>query len=95
MESTRYGHIYPYELKIRKKIQKVIESKEKKMTVRERELLREIEEVYREMTTAFNHFNYATQPDLIEYYVYQYKAAQVKHDYLLRCMKELYYGNSR
>lgn len=94
MESTRYGQIQPYELRIRKKLQKVIENKEKKMTAKERELLREIEEVYKEMAVTLNHFNYSTHPDLIEYYVYQYKAAQIKHDYLLRSIKELYYGNS-
>ena len=94
VESTRYGQVYPYELRVRKKVQKVIENREKKMTAKERELLREIEEIYREMDTMLNHFNYTTQPDLIEYYVYQYKAAQIKHDYILRCIKELHYGNS-
>ena len=86
--------MYPYELKIRRKIQRAIENKEKKMTLEERELLREIEEANREMEITYNHFNYVTEPDLIEYYIYQYKAAQIKYGYLLGCMKRLYYGKS-
>ena len=94
MESTRYNYVYPYEVKIRKKIQQAIEKKEKKMTLEERQLLREIGEANKEMIVIYNHFDYATEPDLIEYYIYQYKAAQIKYGYLLKCMKELYYGKS-
>lgn len=91
MESARCRYVYPYQLKIRKKLQRAIDNKEKKMTPEERELLREIEEVYKEMHIASSHFNTTIEPDLIEYYIYQYKAAQIKHGYLLRSIKELYY----
>lgn len=95
MESTKHRYIYPYELKTRKKVRKVIDKKEKRMTKVERELIRDIEQAYKEMITMFHHFDYAVEPDLIEYYTYQYKAAQIKYDYLLRCMKEIYYSNMR
>lgn len=94
MEAVRYGSRYPYELKISKKVQRAIYNKEKRMTAEERKLLQEIEEANKEMITAFNHFEYVTDPDLIEYYTYQYKAAQIKYGYLLRCMKKLYYSKS-
>lgn len=90
MESAKYNNVHPYEIKIRKKVQRAIYNKEQRMTEEERRLLREIEETYKEMATTLNHFDYAIEPELIEYYIYQYKAAQVKHGYLLRCMKKLY-----
>ncbi len=93
MESISYNYIYPYNLKVIKKLQRAIEKKENNMSVEERELLKEIEEAHREMITSFNHFNNTIEPGLIEYYIYQYKAAQIKYDYLLRCIKELYYTN--
>ena len=90
MEAVRRGSSYPYGLKISKRVQRAITDKEKRMTVEERRLVGEIEEAYLEMTTTFNHFEQATNPDLIEYYTYKYKADQIKYGYLIRCIKKLY-----
>ncbi len=89
MEATGQGASYEYRLTINKKLQRAIDRKNKKMTQDERNLLNEIDEAYREMTTTFTHFECATDPKLIEYYTYKYKADQIKYGYLIRCMKQL------
>lgn len=91
MEAVRRGSGYPYGLKISKRVQRAIARKEKRMTTEERRLTEEIDEAYLEMTDTFSHFEHATDPELIEYYTYKYKADQIKYDYLIRCMKKLYY----
>lgn len=93
MEATGQSIGYPYGLKIGKKVQRAIDQKEKRMTPEERKLISEIDEAYREMTTTFNHFEYATDPQLIEYYIYKYKADQIRYGYLIRCMKKLYHSH--
>lgn len=94
MEATGQGIGYPYGLKISKKVQRAIYKKEKRMTPDERKLVSEIGEAYREMTTTYAHFECATDPQLIEYYTYQYKADQIRYGYLIRCMKKIYYSKS-
>lgn len=92
MEATRQSTGYPYGLKVSKKEQRAIYKKEKGMTPDQRKLITEINEAYREMTTTFSHFESATDPQLIEYYTYKYKADQIKYGYLIRCMKKTYYN---
>lgn len=91
MEATGHNGGYPYRMGISRKVKRAIDKKEKRMTEDERKLAIEIEDAYREMTTTFSHFEYATDSELIEYYTYKYKAAQIKYDYLIRCMKKVYY----
>lgn len=91
MEATGQSTGYPYGLKIRKKVQRAIYKKEKRMTPDERKLVTEIAEAYREMTTTFSHFECATDPQLIEYYTYKFKADQIRYGYLIRCMKKIYH----
>lgn len=90
MEATGQTAGYPHGLKISRKIQRAITKKEKTKTPDERKLKKEIDEAYREMTTTFSHFESATDPQLIEYYTYKYKADQIKYGYLIRCMKGIY-----
>lgn len=90
MEATGSTTRYTNGLKISRRIQRAIAKKEKRKTPDERQLIKEIDEAYREMTTTFNHFECATDPQLIEYYTYKYKADQIKYGYLIRCMKEVY-----
>lgn len=89
MEAIGQRASYEYSLPINKKLQRAIDKKKKKMSKDERQLLNEINEAYREMATSFAHFECATDPALIEYYTYKYKADQIKYDYLIRCMKQL------
>lgn len=92
MEATRQSAGYPYGLKVSKKVQRAICKKKKRMTPDERKLIGEIDEAYRKMTTTFSHFECATDPELIEYYTYKYKADQIRYGYLIRCMKKIYYN---
>ncbi|NLI89479.1 MAG: DUF2508 family protein [Epulopiscium sp.] len=94
MEAIRYGG-YPYDSKISNKLRRAMLKEERKMSEEERELLAEINEAYREMATSFSHFESATDPELIEYYTYKFKADQIKYGYLIRCMKKLYYSHHR
>ncbi len=58
----------------------------------EKRLLRdEITKVQEEMAAALNNFSDVVDPSLVEYYTYYYKANQIKHSYLLRRLKDLYY----
>lgn len=90
MEAVRRGSIYPYGLKAEKRVQRAILTREKRMTEEERKLTSEIEEAYLEMATTLNHLNQTTDPELIEYYAYKYKADQLKYGYLIRCMKKIW-----
>lgn len=94
MEATGENNGYPYGLKVSKKVKRAIYKRKKKMSPDERKLIDEIDEAYREMTTTFSHFECATEPELIEYYTYKFKADQIKYGYLIRCMKKIYYNKS-
>ena len=48
-----------------------------------------IEKTTLEMQTAYINMQNVTEPDLIDYYIYQTKAAQVRYQYLLNCAKKL------
>lgn len=90
MDAAGYSSGYACQMKMSKKVQRAISKKEKRKTAEERRLAGEIKEAYREMMTTFRHFECATEPELIEYYTYKFKADQIKYGYLIRCMKKIY-----
>ncbi len=49
----------------------------------------EISKTKNEIDTAYSHFQYAVDPDLIDYYIYQVNAAWKKYQFLLKKAKEL------
>lgn len=51
----------------------------------------EIIALHEEMAVTLNNFSDTIEPELLEYYTYYYKASQIKHSYLLRRLKKLYY----
>lgn len=55
-------------------------------------LAKEVGKVQEEMAATLNNFSGTNDPDLLEYYTYYYKANEIKHSYLLRRLKEIYYG---
>ncbi len=55
-------------------------------------LSEEVEKVQEELAATLMKFENTTEPDLVEYYTYTYKATQIKHSYLLRKLKQLYYN---
>lgn len=56
-----------------------------------RELARAINELHEEMAATLNHFSDTVEPELLEYYTYYYKASQLKHSYLIKQLKKIYY----
>ena len=72
--------------------------KKKKNAVMEREqrlLAAEVAKVQEEMAAALSSFSDATEPEVVDYYTYYYKANEVKHSYLLKKLKQIYYGKQK
>ena len=49
----------------------------------------DLEKTNLELQTAYTNMQNVTEPDLIDYYIYQTQAAQVRYQYLLNCAKKL------
>lgn len=56
-------------------------------------LSQEINRVQEEMAATLSNFSDTTDPELLEYYTYQYKASEIKHGYLMKKLKKIYYNN--
>lgn len=75
----------------------VMKNKKEKILAEKRawetEILRnEICKVQEEMAVTLNNFSNAIEPELLEYYTYFYKASEIKHTYMLKRLKKLYYN---
>ncbi len=55
-------------------------------------LSEQVGKVQEEMAVALHNFQNTTEPELVDYYSYSLKAQQVKHAYLLRQLKQVYYN---
>ncbi len=49
----------------------------------------DIEKTALELNTAYTNLQNVVDPDLIDYYIYQTKAVQMRYRYLLNCAKKL------
>lgn len=49
----------------------------------------DIEKTTSELNAAYTNMQNVTDPDLIDYYIYQTKAVQMRYRYLLNCAKKL------
>lgn len=58
-------------------------------TKQEQELIQSIQRAKDEIDTVYNNFQYATDPYMIDSYIYELKALQMKYEYLLKCAKQL------
>ncbi|MGL4800367.1 MAG: DUF2508 family protein [Cellulosilyticaceae bacterium] len=58
-------------------------------------LAEEVGYLQEEMAATLDHFSDEVDPELVDYYTYYYKAAEIKHGYLLRKLKKLYYGEKK
>lgn len=56
-------------------------------------LASEVNYLQEEMAATMSHFSNEIDPELLDYYTYYYKAAEIKHGYLLRKLKKVYYSN--
>ena len=52
-------------------------------------LLRDLEQTTDDLKDAYNNLENVVEPDLIDYYIYQTQAAQIRYQYLLNCAKKL------
>ena len=50
----------------------------------------EVNKTRQEMAVALNQFEVVTDPELIDYYTYTYKASIAKYGYLMKKLKKLY-----
>ena len=51
------------------------------------ELLRELNQAIETIDSALNHFEHVVDPTLIDCYIYELKAAQLRYQFLLRRIK--------
>lgn len=65
------------------KLQPTIENKAYQM------LKEDIEKTALELNAAYTNLQNVVDPDLIDYYIYQTKAVQMRYRYLLNCVKKL------
>ena len=62
-------------------------TKQKPLTYEEKYLLEEIAMTKNAIETAYSNFENAVEPDLIDCYIYELNAAQLRYQFLLRKFK--------
>ena len=53
----------------------------------DKELRQELDQINRQLKEAYERFNYACEPELVEASIYEINALKARSDYLLRCIK--------
>ena len=53
----------------------------------DKELRQELDQINRQLKEAYDRFNYACEPELVEASIYEINALKARSDYLLRCIK--------
>ncbi|MBC5686217.1 DUF2508 family protein [Roseburia sp. AM51-8] len=61
----------------------------KKTDPQVRLLLDDLTQTQHDLANAYSNLEYMTDPDLIDYYIYQVKAVQMRHKFLLTKVKQL------
>lgn len=59
-----------------------------KGTTKESELIKNLKNAQDELEIAVNNYEFANEPELVDYYTYNIKAAQTRYEYLLKKVKE-------
>lgn len=67
-----------------KKINKELKNEKEALAI-------EVSKVQEEMAATLNCFQDVMEPELLDYYTYSYKANEVKHSYLMKKLKAIYY----
>ena len=52
------------------------------------ECKRELDSINLQLKAAYDRFNYASEPELVDASIYEISALKSKYDYFLRCIKE-------
>ena len=68
---------------------KLFNSKQSEKSKRYLLLKDDIEKTTLEIQTAYTNMQNVIDPELIDYYIYQTQAAQIRYQYLLNCAKKL------
>lgn len=68
---------------------KLFKSRESEFTQPYLLLKDDLERTALELKTAYTNLQNVVEPDLIDYYIYQTKAVQMRYRYLLNCAKKL------
>ena len=53
----------------------------------DKELRQELDQINRQLKEAYERFNYACEPELVEASIFEINALKARSDYLLRCIK--------
>lgn len=61
---------------------------ENKKDIKKEEFIKSLEHAKEELNTAVTNYEFADEPELVDYYTYNIKAAQTKYEYLLKKAKE-------
>ncbi|ONI38763.1 hypothetical protein AN639_07130 [Candidatus Epulonipiscium fishelsonii] len=65
--------------------------KEKKQSIEAQILSEEVSKVQEKLAATLCQFEDTTDHELLDYYTYYYKANEIRHTYLMRKLKEVYY----
>ena len=52
-------------------------------------LLNDLQKTQLELRTVYTNLQHVVEPDLIDYYIYQAKAVQMRYKFLLNCVKKI------
>lgn len=78
------------ELSFNKPLSKKLDTHEQRVNeVEKNSLIIELEKIKKDLQEAYNNFNYVEDALLVDYYTYQIKAYEAKHEYLLKRVKEI------
>jgi len=69
---------------------RMLEQKQKEFDMFE--LKEQLNETLRDINTASQNFEFAKETDLIDYYIYQMKASEMKYQYLIKKVKQEKWG---
>lgn len=63
-------------------------SKSKTEDLETKELVKNLKNAQLEFESAINNYEFANEPELVDYYTYKIKATQTRYQYLLKKVKE-------
>ena len=52
-------------------------------------LINDLQKTQLELRTVYTNLQHVVEPDLIDYYIYQAKAVQMRYKFLLNCVKKI------
>ncbi len=77
--------------KVRSGVEKMRADKEDKL--QKEEFMQELIRARTDLQTARNNYNFAKEPALLEYYIYEIKAAETRLNYFLKLAKQNHFSN--